>query len=158
MLLIGYGNPGREDDGLGPAFAERIAKRNLPGIDIDIDYQLSVDHALAIGSAELVVFADASIEAEQPFTFSPAEVGPVVNLSSHSVTPATALTLAQTLYGKMPQAFILGIAGYRFDEVREGLTPDATSNLDKAEAFFLDWLSERQRADAPIGVDSEPVC
>ena len=32
MQLIGYGNPGRCDDGLGPAFAARVAAQNLPGI------------------------------------------------------------------------------------------------------------------------------
>ena len=63
-LLIGYGNPGRGDDGLGPAFARRIAARQLPGITIDIDYQLTVDHALMISEAETVVFADAALDAE----------------------------------------------------------------------------------------------
>ena len=49
-LLIGYGNPGRGDDGLGPAFARRIAARGLPGVTVEIDYQLTVDHALMIAA------------------------------------------------------------------------------------------------------------
>ena len=48
ILLLGYGNPGRCDDGLGPAFAARIEARGLPGLDVFTDYQLTVDHALQI--------------------------------------------------------------------------------------------------------------
>ena len=40
--------PGRGDDGLGPAFAERIAARGLRGLPVDIDYQLTVEHALQV--------------------------------------------------------------------------------------------------------------
>lgn len=43
ILLIGYGNPGRGDDGLGPALAAAIEAMELPGVTVEADYQLMVD-------------------------------------------------------------------------------------------------------------------
>ncbi|MAZ17706.1 MAG: hypothetical protein CL535_15435 [Ahrensia sp.] len=157
MLLIGYGNSGRCDDGLGPAFAERIAAMRLPDIEIDIDYQLTVDHALAVADAERVVFADALMGSDAPFEFARIHPGAAGSLASHSLTPATVLELARTLYGKEPQAFVLGIAGAEFGEVKEGLSEDALHNLDLAEAFFLEWLAGRDKNAGRTGVASEPV-
>lgn len=157
MLLIGYGNSGRCDDGLGPAFAERIAAMRLPRMDIDIDYQLTVDHALAVADADRVIFADALMDAEAPFEFGRIHPGAAGSLASHSLTPATVLELARTLYGKEPQAFVLGIAGAEFGEVKEGLSEDAMRNLDLATAFFLDWLSDEEDISNRSRTDSEQV-
>lgn len=157
MLLIGYGNSGRCDDGLGPAFAERIAAMRLPAVEIDIDYQLTVDHALAVADAERVVFADALMSSEAPFEFARIHPGAGGSLASHSLTPATVLELARTLYGKEPQAFVLGIAGVEFGQVKEGLSEDAVRNLDLAEAFFLEWLAGRDSSTDQSGIASATV-
>ena len=77
MYLIGYGNPGRCDDGLGPAFAARIAARDLPGVTVSTDYQLTVDHALEIAQADRVVFADALMRSDAPFRFGPVSPAPI---------------------------------------------------------------------------------
>lgn len=141
MLLIGYGNQGRGDDGLGPVFAARIEARRLPGLAVDADYQLTVEHALAVASAERVVFADAAIGSDTPFFFEPVEAAEKAEIASHSLTPTAVLSLARTLYGHAPEAFVLGIAGSVFGDVREGLSEAALSNLERAEAFFLEWVS-----------------
>ena len=47
VLLIGYGNPGRLDDGLGPALAAAVEKLAIPGVTVDADYQLNVEDAAA---------------------------------------------------------------------------------------------------------------
>lgn len=147
MLLIGYGNQGRGDDGLGPAFAERIARKNLPMLMVDADYQLTVDHALAIAGVDCVVFADAMIGAAEPFRFERLQAGEVGDIASHSLMPAAVLMLAQTLYGHRPDAYVLGISGSVFGDVREGLSEVALRNLERAEAYFLTWY--RQRAGVP---------
>lgn len=143
-LLIGYGNAGRGDDGLGPAFAERICAARPAGCRIDIDYQLTVEHALQVAEVELVVFADALIGSDAPFRFRPVQANKAADLASHSLLPEAVLTLAELLYGKAPEAFVLGIRGESFGAVAEGLSAPARANLDLAEAFFLDWLAARQ--------------
>ena len=156
MLLIGYGNSGRCDDGLGPAFADRIAAMRLPDMEIDIDYQLTVDHALAVADAQKVVFADALMGSDAPYEFGPIHPGAAGSLASHSLTPATVLELARTLYGKQPQAFVLGIAGAEFGEVKEGLSAEAKRNLDLATAFFLEWLGGREDIANQAGTNGAP--
>ncbi len=121
-LLIGFGNQGRGDDGLGPLFAERIERAAPAGLDIDIDYQLTVDHALAASEADLVIFADAEIGAAGSFSFAPVAAEGATGMGSHELSPQAVLTLAKTLYGKTPPAFLLGIAGWDYGEVKEGLS------------------------------------
>jgi len=140
MLLIGYGNPGRGDDGLGPAFSENIAARALAGLDVDTDYQLVAEHALAVSEHDLVVFADAEIGGADAFSFREIAPGAPEVLGSHSLVPETVLALCETLYGRRPKAYVLGISGYEYGEVKEGLSERASANLADAEAFFLDWL------------------
>ncbi|MES0812152.1 hydrogenase maturation protease [Roseibium sp. SCPC15] len=152
MLLIGYGNPGRGDDGLGPAFSESMAARGLPGLEVDTDYQLVAEHALAVSAHDLVVFVDAEIGRLESFSFTELELGSPELLGSHSFTPETVLALSATLYGASPRSFILGITGYDFGDVKEGLSEKAAANLAEAETFFLNWLqeqtSEREAAHA----------
>jgi len=142
MLLIGYGNPGRGDDGLGPAFSEGMAARGLPGLEVDTDYQLVAEHALAISGHGLVVFADAEIGGSGAYSFREISSGAPEVLGSHSLVPETVLALCETLYGAKPRAFVLGISGHDYGEVKEGLSPEATANLAEAERFFLDWLGD----------------
>jgi len=66
VLVIGYGNPGRRDDGLGPALAERLQELRLPGVDVDADYQLTVEDAAAAAEHDVVVFADAAQAGPEP--------------------------------------------------------------------------------------------
>jgi len=147
MLLIGYGNAGRGDDGLGPALAERIAAANLAGVVVEIDYQLSVDHAPMVAGADLVVFADALVGGEVPFRFTPLVSGDAGAMGSHSLSPTAVLALAETLYGKAPPAWLLGIGGCDFGAIREGLSARAQANLDRAETFLRDWQARQPGRD-----------
>ncbi|QDG75904.1 hydrogenase maturation protease [Labrenzia sp. PHM005] len=142
MLLIGYGNPGRGDDGLGPAFSETMAAKGLPSWEIDTDYQLVAEHAFDVSQHDLVVFADAEIGASVPYSFREIKPGAQEVLGSHSLVPETVLALCQTLYGAEPRAYVLGISGKDFGEVKEGLSAEAQANLAEAEGFFLDWAGK----------------
>ncbi len=148
VLLIGYGNPGRGDDGLGPALARRIEARALPGVTVEIDYQVTVDHALLIAGFGTVVFADAAVDAAGPFYFRKLDGGVLPDLGSHSVTPEAALALAGLLFGAAPQGFVLGLGGASFGAMAEGLSPTAADNLDRAEGFLLGWLCDRSLVGA----------
>lgn len=145
LLLIGFGNPGRGDDGLGPAFARRILARALPGTSVEIDYQLTVEHALMISAAQTVVFADAALDAENAFYFRAIEEQSGGTLGSHSVSPDAALSLSRLLFGAAPEGFVLGLRGEAFGEMAEGLSAMAQASLDEAEAFFVAWHAERCR-------------
>lgn len=144
IRLIGYGNPGRGDDGLGPALASRMA--DVTGLAVTTEYQLTVDHALLIADAEMVIFADALLHADVPFTFTQVTPSTSHDVTSHSLSPQAVLALCNTLYGHAPEAYVLGIAGHEFGEVKEGLSPQAQSNLSFAESLLRGWLAENNRA------------
>ena len=148
VLLIGYGNPGRLDDGLGPALATAIERRNIPGVTVDATYQLNVEDAVAVAEHDVVILADADVAGPEPFGFR--SIGPKRDLSfsSHSVEPEALLDLAQRLFGATGKGYILGIRGYRFNEFGEWLSDCAEANLAEAVEFVESVLRERNFRDA----------
>ncbi len=145
-LLIGYGNPGRLDDGLGPALARAIEDLRLPGISVDSDYQLTVEDAAVMSGFDLVVFADAAVNGPEPFSFEPVVPVKELSFSTHQITPEAVMGLALDLFGAAPRAFTLGIRGYRFNEFCEKLSPEAARNLEHA-LEFMKQLARAHEAD-----------
>jgi hydrogenase maturation protease len=137
VLLIGYGNPGRLDDGLGPALAEQIDTLTLPGVTVDSDYQLTVEHAHDVAEYDVVIFADAHVSCPEPFEVRRIEpTGVTVSFSSHSVSPEGVIALAAELFDATPAAYTLGIRGYEFNEFGYGLSDRAEENLRQAVEFL----------------------
>ncbi|MCE5278937.1 MAG: hydrogenase maturation protease [Planctomycetaceae bacterium] len=141
ILLIGFGNPGRLDDGLGPALAQAIEEMALPNVTVDIDYQVSVEHAQAIAGCDRVVFADASTDCPEPFSFTRIEPAEHLSFSSHSLSPAAAMSLAGELFAAKAEGYILAVRGYDFNEFGERLSAAAMDNLAAATAFARTLLS-----------------
>lgn len=143
MLVMGYGNPGRLDDGLGPAFAARIQALDIPGVTVDADYQLCVEDAEALARHDLVLFADASVEGAEPFDLQPLQAQHTgLGFSSHSLSSGALLGLAQELFGAAPRAYLLGIRGYAFNAFGERLSEEAQANLDAAVAHLEPLLRD----------------
>jgi hydrogenase maturation protease len=146
ILLYGYGNPGRGDDGLGPALAAAVAAMALPGVDVDANYQLNVEDSAEMGRYQAVVFADAAAEGPAPFFFSRIDASATGRLgfTSHSVTPVEVVALARDMFGSQVAAYALGIRGYAFGELDEGLSEKARDNLACAVAFARKALAEQE--------------
>ncbi|MBN1511336.1 MAG: hydrogenase maturation protease [Phycisphaerae bacterium] len=136
VLVIGYGNPGRLDDGLGPALAEVLARRSLPGVTVDADYQLTVEDAAAVAEHDLVVFADAAVSGTAPFWVRRVMPAAQWSFSTHSVEPECVLGMAREMFGVTTPGYAMGIRGYAFDEFGEGLSPHARANLEAAAAYL----------------------
>jgi hydrogenase maturation protease len=136
VLLIGFGNPGRLDDGLGPALAEAVEKLDLPGLTVDSDYQLTVEDAAEVAKYDVVVFADAAVAGADPFWVKRIACGPSrVSFSSHSVSPQAVLALTKELFDSEPKGYVLGIRGHEFNEFGERLSRRAKANLAEAIAY-----------------------
>jgi hydrogenase maturation protease len=138
-LVIGIGNPGRHDDGLGPALVELLEAARLEGVAFDSNYQLNVEDALVCSEHETVIFADASETAEAPFSFAELEPAREIAFTTHELSPAAVLALCEELYGRRPKAWTLAIRGYEW-HIDEGLSPRAEINLSSALAFLLGRL------------------
>ena len=147
VLLLGIGNPGRHDDGLGPALAEAIEALGIEDVAVDADYQLTVEDSAAVAEHEVVIFADADAAGPGPFSFR--AIGPLggVGFSSHGIEPGGVLALAADVFGARPEAYLLGIRGYEFGELGqgrielgEGFSARARENLAAAVAFLAPLL------------------
>lgn len=144
VLLIGFGNPGRLDDGLGPALADAVEKMNIPGVDVDCDYQPTIEDSVNIADHDVVIFADADVNGPEPFYFKPLEPDEFGGFTSHSVSPSGLIGLTQKLFGKEIEAYVLGIRGYEFDEFGERLSERASKNLAEAIEFIENALHKRE--------------
>ena len=122
MLIIGFGNPLRGDDAMGPIAAERLG-----GLAV---HQLTPEMAEEIASADAVLFldADATLAAGEvvltPLLPGDAEM-------THHASPAGLLQLARRVYGGSPKAWVIGMGGADFG-LREGLTPAAERAVARA--------------------------
>lgn len=140
VLVFGYGNPGRLDDGLGPALAEAVAALDLRDVRVETNYQLNVEDAALVAEHDLVVFADADVACDPPFRFEPIPPRASVSFTSHSVEPSAILAMAHDMFGASTRAMALGIRGYEFNEFGEWLSTGARRNLDAALAFLVSQL------------------
>lgn len=141
ILIIGIGNPSRGDDALGPLAIERLEALDLAGVELLTDFQLQVEYALDLAGRRRVIFVDASVSGSEPFALAPVRPAEDASYSSHELSPAAVLHACQKLCGEAPAAEVLGIRGYGF-ELGEGLSPQATANLDAAMAFLAGRLRD----------------
>jgi hydrogenase maturation protease len=121
-LIIGYGNPLRQDDGIGWRAAE-LLEQTLPAGSAEIIqcHQLTPELAANLEDASVVVFLDAACD-QEPGAISSVPVqaeGAVV--WSHYLTPGQLLSLSEQLGGKAPPAFLIRGGIERMD-LAEGLT------------------------------------
>jgi hydrogenase maturation protease len=142
ILIYGYGNPGRQDDGLGNAFVEAMeewAKGNkLEHLAFDSNYQLNIEDAAAIAEHDMVFFVDASTEEIDDFMLSPVDANTEVTFTTHAASPGYIVHLCGQLYDRVPDTFLLHIKGYEW-AFREGLSAKGRINLSKA----MDYLKSR---------------
>ncbi|UCH80202.1 MAG: hydrogenase maturation protease [Nitrospiraceae bacterium] len=136
ILIIGYGNPARCDDGLGPALAAKLEVSSIRGITVESDYQLTVEDAHDVAKHDIVIFADAAIRGKEPFSFHEILPQSPMSFSTHSVSPEAVLSFAQNMFHSRVRAYMLGIRGYEFNRFKERLSEDAERNLEEAFAFI----------------------
>ena len=103
LLVIGYGNTLRGDDGVGPRVAEAIEKLNLPGVRTLVCQQLSPEYADPVSRAHTVVFVDAAVDAPREVQFRKLEPGESSQLMAHAANPRTLLALARDVFGHAPR-------------------------------------------------------
>ena len=157
ILLIGYGNPGRLDDGLGPALAAAVEALAIPGVTVDADYQLTVEDAAEVARHDVVVFADADVSGPETFSFRRIEPVAALSFSSHSVQPPAVLGLAHELFGAQTMGYLLGIRGYAFNAFGETLSERARVNLAEALRFITQVLRSRTFSEVAGNPDEAPV-
>ena len=124
-VVIGIGNPLRQDDGLGWRAAELLGARLAPGAaDIHFCHQLTPEFAAKLGGAPLAIFLDASVD-QAPGEARQHSIQPDGQFTnSHHLTPQKLLSLTRDVYGTAPPAVL--ISGGVFEtNLTDGLTEGA---------------------------------
>lgn len=149
VLVIGYGNPLRSDDGVGPAVAVRLAADpRLAGAEIRAEHQLTPEIALDASRASLLVLVDAgTTEAPGEVTvrrLEAAAVGPGTAWTHH-LDPSALVGLARELWGSAPPVVIVSI-GPESLEVGEGLTDTVAPAVARAVDLIAAIVEAHRRA------------
>lgn len=143
ILVYGYGNPGREDDGLGNELVKRLQEWShsvgFEGVDYDSNYQLNIEDAEVISEKDIVIFVDASTEEIEDYIFTEVTGERDVSFTTHAASPGYIVKLCNDLFNKYPEVFLLHIKGYQW-EFKEGLSLQAEYNLQQAISFLKEYL------------------
>ena len=158
LLVVGYGNTLRGDDGVGPRVAEAVEKLNLPGVRTLVCQQLSPEHADPISRVRKVVFVDAIVNTDDKWQvtsdgktwqatsgrkschpspdtchvqFRKLEPGATSQLMAHAADPRTMLALARDVFGHTPEAWWLTIPAVNLD-FGEKLSPETEAGFHEA--------------------------
>jgi hydrogenase maturation protease len=139
LLVIGYGNTLRGDDGVGPRVAEAVQGLRLPGVRTLTCQQLSPEHAEPISRAEVVVFVDAAVDSRGEVQWRPLVPTDSSQLMAHAADPRTMLALARDVFGHTPQAWWLTIPAVHLGFC-ESLSPIAEQGFAEA-VTMIQFLS-----------------
>jgi len=145
LLIYGYGNPGRQDDGIGARFIELldqwIETEKIEHVETDCNYQLNIEDAALVANYEKVIFVDASV-AEDVVNYKLEHITPndaSIEFTMHAVSTAFVIDLCKKIYNKNPDAYNLHIKAYDFDFVEE-LSPKAIQNMHDAFDFLKKYI------------------
>jgi len=127
-LVIGYGNPLRGDDAVGPRVAAVVARWRLPSVRVLIVHQLTPELAADLGEASRAIFIDAAPAADLPVAdLRPLAAQPPTEHPSplgHAASPEELLALTRALYGHAPESW-WGLVPAEDFRVGEPLSPRA---------------------------------
>jgi hydrogenase maturation protease len=157
-LILGYGNPDRQDDGVAWTIVRDVATHlNLttpsqfdpavhsPDGDLTlmIALQLLPEMAELVSKYERACFVDAHT-GRVPDDLSIEVLGSEFQKSpfTHHLTPQTCLSLSRTLYGKSPMAELVSVRGYKFGFSNE-LSVTTRMLAHQAVNHIVNWLEER---------------
>jgi len=131
LLVIGYGNTLRSDDGVGPKVAEAIAGLHLPGVDTLSCDLLTPELADPVSRAVRVVFVDAAVDVPREVQLRPLAPAASSQLLGHAAQPGVLLALARDVFGHAPVAWLLTIPAENM-AIGEGLSATAQQGLSEA--------------------------
>lgn len=131
ILIVGYGNPTRSDDGIGIEVANRIARENFSDVTVIITQQLHLDVLEEISECKTIILVDASQETKGVSLKKVDSGDDALFNSSHHLRPELLLALAKRLYGLEPELYVCSIQGENFD-FGDTLSPKVKKRAQKA--------------------------
>ena len=136
LVVFGWGNVSRGDDGLGPLLLARIAEAGWAESTLIEDFQLQLEHALDLQGADLALFLDAGKGTPAPFAFTEIFARAGMTHTSHALAPESVLGVYEKTLGRNPTpSFLLCVRGESFG-LGEGLSAEGAAGLEAAWIFL----------------------
>lgn len=126
--VIGFGNPMRGDDGVGPAVVAALCEHGIDAVAFDGDGTELIE---AWQDRETVILVDAMVSGAVPGTMRRFDIADtrlpqdLFRSSSHQFGLAQAVEMGRLLGRLPPRMILFGVEGKRFD-FGTGLTPSVT--------------------------------
>jgi len=149
LLIIGYGNPLRRDDGVGWHIVHELLKSSYPPyVEIVARVQLTPELAEPISRAGTVLFIDASRDCRpgeiRQGRILPQPMKPTLN---HHVAAEGLLQLADDVYYARPEAYVFSVGVESFDYGEE-LSPALAQTFPVLLARVQEFIRFHLKASA----------
>lgn len=147
ILILGYGNDLRGDDGAGRRAAAQVEAWRLPGIEVRALHQLTPELAAPLAAADCTIFLDAHPAADgtEVRVHRLQRTTPAARLA-HTCDPQGLLALAQTAFGRTPEAWWITIPATDFS-VGAPLSPLTERGIADALATVRHLLAPSPAAE-----------
>jgi hydrogenase maturation protease len=151
IAVLGWGNPSRGDDGLGPALVHQLERAESmhsawPSLHLVVMHQLQPEHVLELENCDAAIFVDAATGLEGPYVFRSITPAADIRANTHAFTPAELLlTYNRALDTAPPRSFSLELAGSKF-----GLDVPLSEQAKESVALavgFLEWAFDHPAAE-----------
>jgi hydrogenase maturation protease len=161
LLILGYGNPDREDDGVAWHILRALTIKlglsspqsyedefpEFASIDFAFHLQLTPEMAEDMTAYEYVCFVDAHTgNIPEPVRLIPVESEFQASPFTHHLTPQSLLSLCETIYEQKPEAALLSVLGHRFLFSRQ-LSEKTAQLVPQAVELIWDWIRSRNILD-----------
>jgi hydrogenase maturation protease len=157
VLILGYGNTLRRDDGAGCAVADLVRGWARPGVRSLSVFQLTPELGSDLSSSRLAVFVDArpdcpsdGIRVERVF---PLDEGSFSLM--HGITPRSLASLSLAVYGRCPPCWMVSIPAVDFS-LGEGLSEVAEGGVRDALTAIEGFIDPRNRPE-PLRASTCPA-
>jgi hydrogenase maturation protease len=131
LLIIGYGNTLRRDDGVGPKTVAVVEGLHLPGVITITCPQLTPEMAEPLSRAGVAIFVDAAIDHPSQMLMRPLGPSDSSQILAYAADPRILLALARDAFGRAPEAWMLTIPAETLG-FGEDLSPRAIRGIKKA--------------------------
>jgi hydrogenase maturation protease len=144
--VIGYGNPHRRDDGLGPYVVDRLCEElhDTGRISFRSLHQLDPVLVDELQMADLIVLVDATVEdLEGGIRWT--KVRPGIEISSretHDLKASTLLGFLEAFYHRSPPTWLVSVQGIDFG-FGEGLSPETREKADRARVEIAQFCKKK---------------
>ena len=141
ILVIGYGNTLRGDDGVGQHVALAASKWKVPGLAVEVVHQLTSDLAEPLSKADVAIFVDARLSRDgESVGVDPLDPSDTVGPAGHTSDPRSLLAIASAVFGHHPLAWLVSVRAVDFS-LREGLSATASRGAALALARVADLIA-----------------